>query len=438
MASLNLIVGFDALIQDASVGVASFGTIALVVGHSLTAAVRSYEPSSDGLAAMVADGFTVNDDAYLKLSAIMAQQPHTTLVKVYKRGTRNAQTITLTPTNLAQDVVYSFTINGVTVSRTNGASETATTWCTAWQAILTGGSVTAVNVTSTNSTTFLTLSLTSETGRRIYIDGAPSYLTIKDTSVDGAIATALNTALADDSDFYGVVIDSMSETENNAAAAWCESNKRVFHGLTADSDVLTNSTTDVGSDFFAAKYTYGGVLYTRNPTKQLAAALMGRQFGIAPGGNNWNNRQLTSINADNLTASEITNAKAKNVGLYLPFSNVNATHNVKAASGRFFDLTRDRDWLVANAQAAIISELVRQEKIPANQRGVNQIESVVRTWFDLAVTAGVLDPGYTITFPKASALPTLKTTRRFSASKAFLGYFQGAIDGADISGILAV
>lgn|SRR5574343_56823 len=438
MASLNLIVGFDAVIQDASVGVSNFGTIGVFCYHGLSAVVRSYEPSSDGLAAMVADGFTVNDFAYKTVAAVMAQSPHTNLVKVYKRATPNVQTLTLTPATLTQSVQYAFTVNDVAVSRVNGASETATTWCTAWQAILAGAGILAVNVTSTNNTTFLTLTQTANTGRRIYLDGVPSYLTIKDTSTDAGIATALNQGLADDSDFYGVIIDGQSEAELNAAAAWCESNKRILHGLTVDSDVLTNSATDVGSDFFAAKYTYSGVFYSRNPSKLLNAALMGRMFGTTPGSSNWEDKQLASITADNLTASEITNAKAKNVGLYLPFKNLNLTHNIKAGSGRFFDLTRDRDWFAANEQAYILSGLARREKTPANQFGLDMIESDVRVYFEAAERAGVLDPGWSLTLPKMAQLPTLKSTRRLIANKAFLGYFQGAINGVDISGTLTV
>lgn len=442
MASLNLIVGFDALIQDASVGVSNFGTIGIVCYHGLSSVVRSYEPSTDGLAAMIADGFTVNDFAYKAVAQIAAQQPHTKLCKIYRRATPNAQTLTLTPGNLVQGTVYAFKVNGVQATRANGASETATTWTTAWQAILIGAGFTAVNVTSTSGTTFITLSLTSSTGRRIYLDELPSYLTVKDTSVDAGIATALNSAVAEDSDFYGVIIDGMSEAELNAAAAWCETNKRMLHGLTVDTDTLTASTTDVASDFVAAAYTYSGVFYTRNMSGLWNAALMGRQFGLTPGSNNWENVSLGGVTADNLTSTEITNGKVKKLGMYMPFktpvSSTNATHNISAGSGRFFDMTRDRDWFVANAQAGLVAEEIRLEKIPANQKGLDIHESVVRTWLQQAESYGIIDPGWTITFPKASSLPTLKKTRRYTASKAFFAYFQGAINGADISGIFAV
>jgi hypothetical protein len=437
MASLNLIVGFDAVIQDASVGVSDFGIVGIFCYHSLTSVVRSYEPSSDGQAAMIADGFTVNDFAYKALSAIMAQDRKPKLVRVYKRAAQNVQALTLTPATLTQGVVYTFKVNDVSVSRANGVSETATTWATAWQSILTGGSITGVNVTSTSNTTFLTLTQTVSTSRRIYLDEVPSYLTLKDTSPDAGIATALNQGVADNSDFYGVIIDGQSEAELNAAAAWCESNKRIFHGLTVDSDVLTNSTTDVGSDFFAAKYSYSNVLYTRNPSKLPNAALMGRQFAFSPGESNWNNKTLKSVIADNLTGSEITNAKAKNVGLFLPFGTLNLTHNIKAGSGRFFDITRNRDWFASNEQAAILAGLARRETTPANQFGIDMIESDVRVYFIEAERKGVLDPGWKLTLPKASALPTLKSTRRLNANNAFFGYFQGSIDGADVSGYLA-
>ncbi len=439
MASTNLFVGFDALIQDATVGVSNFGTIGVFCSHSLSAVVRTYEPSSAGLAAMLADGFTENDYAYMALFTIMMMEIPTKSVKIYKRAAANVQALTLTPVNLVQGVPYAFKVNNVQASRVNGAAETPTTWCTAWQTILAGVGFTAVNVTSTNGTTFLTLTKTLGTGRRIYLDEIPSYLTVKDTSPDAGIATDLNQALADDSDFYGVVIDSTSEAENNAAAAWCEANKRMFHALTVDSDVLTNSTTDVGSDFAAAKYTYSGVFYTKNASKLWNVGLMGRQFGRDPGRSTWDNKQLPGIPADNLTASEITNAKAKNVCLYLPVRTLNQTHDITAGSGRFFDMTRDKDFFVDSNRAALLSYQAREEKIPANQLGIDAYESVVRGQCEQAERMGIIDPGWTVTFPKAADLPNLKATRRLDAGQqAFFALFQGAIHGIDAGGILAV
>ncbi len=442
MASLNLIMGFDALIQDTSIGVSNFGIVGVVCHHTLSSVVRSYPPSSDGLAAMVADGFSVNDYAYLAVSAIAKQSPRTNLVKIYRRDTPNVQALSIAPATLTQGTVYTFKINGITVSRANGAAETATTWCTAWQAILTGAPILATNVTSTNNTTFLTLTQTVATGRRIYLDEIPLYMNVKDLSPDAGIATALNLALATDSDFYGVAIDGMSEAENAAAASWCEANKRVFHGLTADFDTLTSSTTDVASDFVAAAFTYGGVFFTTNMSELWNVALLGRQLGLTPGSNSWENVPLAGVRADNLTATQITNGKVKKLGMYLPFktpvSSVNATHNISAGSGRFFDSSRDRDWFVANTQAALVAEQIRLEKVPANQKGLDIHESVVRTWLDQAEKATVIDPGWTLSFPKAADLPNLKATRRYTASNAFFAYLTGSINGGEVTGIFSV
>jgi hypothetical protein len=151
---------------------------------------------------------------------------------------------------------------------------------------------------------------------------------------------------------------------------------------------------------------------------------------------------LSAVTADNLTSSQINFGKPKKLGMYLPFktpvSSTNATHNISAGSGRFFDLTRDRDWFAANTQAGLVAEQIRQEKIPANQKGMDIHESVVRSWLTQAESNGIIDPGWKLAFPKAKDLPTLKATRRYTASKAFFAYFQGAINGADISGIFSV
>src|SRR5690606_6065036 len=96
-------------------------------------------------------------------------------------------------------------------------------------------------------------------GDRFFLD-TNSDLVVKDISADAGIATDLAAGQALDPDFYGVVTDGYSEAEINAAAAWCEANGKEFIGLTNDTDVVTASTTDVASDFYAAGYNRCGVL----------------------------------------------------------------------------------------------------------------------------------------------------------------------------------
>jgi hypothetical protein len=172
---------------------------------------------------------------------------------------------------------------------------------------------------------------------------------------------------------------------------------------------------------------------------QFACAIMGRQFSRAPGSSTWENQRLNGILPDDLSPTEIANAVKKNCGLYLRFGlNVAATFNTQAASGRFLDITRDTDWLAANSQADVFEYFLNQEKVPFTQAGLDGVEAVLRARFTLAEAAGVLDGNWKITLPAIASIdPADRARRRLVASDAFGGTFQGAIHGADLSGVLA-
>lgn len=435
MVAINHVVAFNILIQDAAPSRASFGTIAVLAFHSISPERLVYDTTPDGRAAMVVDGFAVTSDPYRKNLAIGAQNPKVPRIKVYKRAAANVQAYTLTPTNTTLGRKYEFEVSGTPVSYTNGAAETATTISTAIRAQLAG----APNVTAGGTSTVL-LSLTAPTGARIYLKNTPTYLTVKDTSPDAGIATALAAALLEDSDFYGVLIDSTSEPELIAAAAWCQSNGKIFHGHTLDSDVLGSGSTDVASDIQATLANYAKVWFGRDTPGQLAAAIMGRQFSRNPGSTTWENKRLNNITADPLTPTELANGEAKNCGFYVPFGlTTAATLNTASASGRFLDITRDSDWLSTNAAADVHAYLLNQEKVPFTQSGIDGVEGVLRQRFQLAEDAGVLDKGWEITLPTIDQIdPADKVLRQLVASNAFTGIFRGAIHGVDISGVLAI
>lgn len=435
MASVDNIVGFNIVIQDAAPSRASFGTIAVLAHHAAGPDRLVYDTTPDGRAAMLLDGFSERHDAYRKNAAIGAQNPKVPRIKVFNRAAPNAQAITLTPVVLAEGRKYEFEVNGVAVSYTTGAAETATTISDAIRTQLAA----APNVTAAGTDTVL-LSLTDPEGERIYLRNVPRHLTVKDTSPDAGIATDLAAALLEDPDFYGVLIDSTSEAEILAAAAWCQANGKMLHAQTVDSDVVASGSTDVASDLAAGSYSYGKVWFSRDMPGQLAAAIMGRQFSRNPGSTTWENQRLNGVIADDLTPTEIANARDKNCGLYLRFGlNTAATFNTAAASGRFLDLTRDSDWLKANAQADVFAYLLNQEKVPFTQPGIDGIEAQLRARFQLAENAGVLDAGWTISLPAIEDVdPADKAARLLTAGDAFAGVFQGAIHGVQLSGVLAI
>lgn len=377
MTDISNVVSSSVSILDAFVGRPNFGIAALVVFHTLAGPdYREYDTTAAGLAEMVTDGFTTGHAAYVKASAVARQQPHINKVRVYKRAAANAQTVTVVPTVTTEGYVYNFTVyfGGVAypVTYTVLASATQTTIAAALTALITA----IVGVDATASTITITVVPTTA-GTRFWLDTAKSDLTIKDTSADAGIATDLATAQALAGDFYGVDIDGASEAEINAAAAWVEANKKLALFLTHDSDVATSATTDIASDLKTAGTHRCGALITRYPSNAMNIGLVGHQFAKNPGSSNWNNRILSG-SADVWTSTQLSNATAKRAVFFTVIGGNNQTYNVRAASGRLFDTTRDLDFFEANLQADILTALLNAEKLPYSAQGKSVIEAVMR------------------------------------------------------------
>jgi len=390
MAQISDVVTSNTIVQDKSATRSSFVVVGIFAAHTLGPAVRTYDASPSGLSAMIADGFTSGHDAYIKLSAISKQDIKPPKVKVYRRLTVNAQTITLTVTNVAVDYVYRWIVNfgGIATSQSykvlSGA--TTTTVATAIAALIDP----LAGVAATSSGAVITVT-PSTAGTRFMVDTYGAEFTVKDTSADAGIATDLAAGQLLDPNFYGLATDGYSEAEINAAAAWAEANGKVYLALSNDSDVLSSSTTDIASDLKLAGYNRCGVMVSRSQSSQMAVASMAR-LATEPGSSDANNKVLSGI-GDSFSATEQTNAEAKRANMFLAFPGVNATYNMSTGSGRLWDTTRDIDWFDANLAADVFNVLLNNEKVPYNITGKGLVQASVERRGSIAESKGVFNSG---------------------------------------------
>lgn len=436
MTDISEVVDVSILIQDAAPGRANFGTMGVFAYHTNGPAVLTYDTTPDGLAAMVADGFGVGHDAYRKVSAVAGQSPRKIKqVKVFNRAAVNAQELLITPTVTAEGYVYgpwSVSVGAVTteVSYTVLAAATPTIIATALHALFSA----IAGVTSTDNTGSFSLEPTADE-TRIYLRNTPKGVTVKDMSADAGIATDLAAGQLDDPDFYGFVIDGMSEAELNAAGAWAQANGKIFVGLSADTDVFTSSSTDIASDFLAAAYHRAGVFCSADMVGQFHAALMGGELSANPGASVWENKRLSGPVADPLTPGRLNYAKAKKAGLYLNIKNVSVTRNISGGSGRFFDITRDTDWIKENIGVAVYTMLLNQAKVPYTSLGISLVETQVWKILNAATRLGILAP-QTATVTSLSETEILDADRvaRTYQGTSFAGRLAGAIQTVTIAG----
>lgn len=394
---------------------ANFG-VAAVFGDAPFSGGRLYEISSEGLTEMVADGFTLNDRVYKLVEVMSSQSPHTDQVLVYKRAALTTSVVDWTPLVTTEGAVYEFelTYAGVTstISYTVPGSATVNSICDAVEALidaseagLAGAAVAPDNATATK------LTFTGATpGEPVILKKCnPALIKLLDVSTNAGIATDLAAAALDHS-FYGFVIDSFSEAENNAAAAWAEANSKIFFAQSGDSTNFVDAAgTGLAKDFLDASYNRSTVAQNGDGMSDVGAAVLARQLALDPGTSASAFKTLSSVTAGALRSGHIANAEGKNVLLYALDDGQPQTWFGRMASGRAIRIQQALDLLDARIREAVKTTFLSNEYIPMSDDGIALMVGAVRGVLSAFAAAGIILPagsvgGFTVTAPKASAL----------------------------------
>jgi len=229
--SINDIISSTTTVSSASVQQEGFGTpliLAQEVPAGFTNRVREYE----SLAEMVSDSFPTTKSTYLAAAKLFGQTPAPSSVKIGRRALLSTKTIKLKCLSATEGDKYAitFVLAGVefAITYTVLAAATTTTVATAITSLITA--ITGIDATSSTDT--ITVVATAGAGTlfsaKDWWDTNRQTFYLTDTTADPGIATDLAAVLLEDSDWYGLTIDSESKAEILAAAAWAESNKKLF------------------------------------------------------------------------------------------------------------------------------------------------------------------------------------------------------------------
>ncbi len=243
-----------------------------------------------------------------------------------------------------------------------------------------------------------------------------SNLSYQDASADPGIAADLATVIAIDNTWYGLHLDSCSKAEIIAAAAFCESNKKLQVTTSCDTAVIDNAvTTDVASTVQTSAYHYTGVLYNGNNTKGYSG-LEWQSVRFAgsptPGDDTWVFNTLPGIPVDNLTETQVATLGNKFATGYVSAQGVNITYSGGIANtnsggkngfGEFLDVRRFLDWLLAQIQIALYIQLLGPGKTAYTDKGLAALAGVVASALSRGEQAGGLVPGSSVVIPPLAA-----------------------------------
>ncbi len=254
---------------------------------------------------------------------------------------------------------------------------------------------------------------------------------LTDVTADPGVATDLDEALAEDGDWYGVLLDSNGKLEVEGAASWTEANGKLFAYSSSDSDSYDPaSTTDVFYAMKALSYDRSFGIFNGNELLGYsAAAWMGRGFAFDPGKITWAFKKLAGVTVDKLDTGKQAALEAKNANFYVAKFGAPITWEGKLASGEYIDVTHGLDWYDAEMSIQLFATISGLPKLPFTIHGLGAIEATVRAVNKSAVRQGVLadDVNLTVTMPTLDEIDPITKAQRLLPNIEVTGTLQGAI-----------
>jgi hypothetical protein len=432
-------------VANISISVSGAGPTRAGFGEPLIAACST--PFSSGireystLTGMVADGFAATDPAYLCAAQLTAQRPSVTAWKIGRRPTSTfTQIIHLTCLSTSNTDKYNFSI------RTPGGT---------WHVLSIASSGTVATDTATINTALTALALTSLTvthdatnviltmaaGKLVDVQSDIVHMTLQDvTTFSGATLTNdLNAILAADGAWYGLLLDSNSPAEITQAAAWAESNGKLFGYNT--SDTACGDPASTGDVMFLEKgltHARSFGLFTQTLLSYSASAWMGKLFPTDAGSENWAFKTLANVPFDTLSDTQIHAIENKNGSVYTVLLGVPITQFGKTPSGEWIDVTRGIDAFTNDLQVGIVAMQLNNKKVPFTDLGGDMVRSVIQTSITKFIDRGFIaqTPAPTIFVPRVADIsPTDRAARNFTGSQ-FAAQVAGAINDVSVQGVL--
>ena len=445
MASdINSIVSVSITTTSVRVARASFGIPLIAAYHThWPERVHTYSAST-ALTTMVSEGFSTSDSAYLAMQALLSQNPRPKTVKIGRRDNSWTQITRITPT-AANNTEYAVDINGTTISYTSDGSATVAE-ITAGLTTAINGSAVASAVTAADNTTHVTV--TSDTATKVfslqYVEGKEQNYTILDKTADSSPDDDLDLIRAADSTFYGLVLDSPGSIDIATTAAWAETQRVLYHANSADTDMMTSSTSDLGHALKAANYARTLLMYHPDQTSYAGAAWVGRMLPFDPGSATWAFKTLAGVSVYDITSTQEGYLTDKNVNTYLEVAGDDIARAGVASSGFFADETIGIDWLTARIQESVFGLIASRPKLPYTDESVDLIRGQILARLQDAVSKGVLraldDDGNPprVEAPLVADVDPLDRANRLLPDVFFSGVLAGAVHSIEISGSLSI
>jgi hypothetical protein len=383
---------------------------------------------------MISDGFTVDDPEYKAAAALFAQSPRPSKVLVGRRTRLPTMGWKITP-DVKNATKYSVIIGSVEYAFTSDANATIAEILAGLKAAINAATATHGLTADDSSATHLALTASvAGAWKRVTVNDI-NLLGIEQSHADAGIASDLADIWLVNKEWYALLSTTSSAAEIAAAAAWVETNKRLFVVASQDSGILGSGAGDIASTLKASAYARTAVLFHPDNGAFADASWDGKCLPLDPGSETWMYKTLAGVPVVELTPGQVSNAEAKKANVYVTVGGVNITMPGWTAAGEWVDITRGIDWLAARMQERTFKTLANAKKVPFTQKGIGILENDVRAQLEEGVGQGMLD-SYTVTPPAIGSVSASDKAARTLRNMRFAGVLAGAIHQLEIDGAL--
>jgi hypothetical protein len=449
MSELSDIVSIVISRETQAVARASFGIPAIIseFSTSKTNTVFTRSRYYASLTEMTDDGWLTTDFEYKAAQIIFSQNPKPDQIMIGRKDSGDSNwTDALGAIQVEQANWYAFSMIGTKTIKVTFDQDFVASNSIVFT--INGTAVTAVPFNADQQTTMGDLETQIEaeiSGSAVTISGSPyreMTITITDSVVSSISVVTTGGASQPTASFSyddtGLVV-ALKE-----AAAWAETQKKIFFMSSAEADILTSADTDIATFMQGQNYDRTSVIYHTNDITVYQPAWIetgwpGARLPFDPGSQTWAFKTIAGVASYNLTSAQRTNALAKNANIYTETAGVDITEQGVVASGEYIDIIRGIDWLESRLQEDVFSLLVNTDKVPFTDEGITQVSGIVQAVLEEAAAQGILVlDSIVLTVPLASEVSTANKTARILPDIEFTATLQGAIHKVEITGVVTV
>lgn len=426
MSELDSIVQIQITRESTPVETASFQIpLVLATFTNFSERARSYTDF-----AAIEDDFNSGDKVYQIAQKLFGQTTVGAKPPSIVVGRRKVDSVVFTPT-VADNTLYTVTLNDTLYSFTSGVATTATLIVTGLKAAI--GTPVGITV---GGTVTLTLAPT--------VAGTPWSVVASANLVGVNTATetypdALEAVSDVNSTWYALILDTHTPAIVEAVSDVIQAQRKIMGTSTADPVAITTGITDIAYKLSAktADRTFGVYLPTAD-TEWPEAAWIGAQLAYTPGSNDWDKKRAVGVTRSTINDTARVNLRAKNCNMYTRVAGVDIFQDGDTFGGSPNDEIIGIDWLYARLQESVYFRLINSLKVPMTNPGLLIIENEIRSVLSQAEANGLIDRGWVVSSPDVLSIPENMRAQRIAGAFVFRARLAGSIRRIRVEGFLSV